>query len=105
MAVKDDIGIMLELVTRVRVILLEALGWGTANPGQNYHDIEAKAQEMSEKAQQPGSPWQCRALDHKEHSSLKGEARPGWLGVGANSVDWKYWTKSELRSLGQALDE
>ena len=35
--------------------LLEALGWRTANPGQDYNDIEAKAQELSEKPQRPDS--------------------------------------------------
>jgi len=35
--------------------LLEALGWRTANPGQDYNDIEAEAQELPEKAQQPSS--------------------------------------------------
>jgi aquaporin rerated protein, other eukaryote len=35
--------------------LLEALSWRTANPGQDYDDMEARAQDLSEKVQQPGS--------------------------------------------------
>lgn len=34
--------------------LLEYFGWRTANPGQDYNDIEATVQEPSEKAQQHG---------------------------------------------------
>jgi aquaporin rerated protein, other eukaryote len=35
--------------------LLEAFGWRTANPGQDYNDVEAMGPELSEKPQQPGS--------------------------------------------------
>jgi aquaporin rerated protein, other eukaryote len=35
--------------------LLEAFGWRTANPGQDYNDVEASLPDLSEKAQQSDS--------------------------------------------------
>ncbi|KAK5143790.1 hypothetical protein LTR04_001772, partial [Oleoguttula sp. CCFEE 6159] len=35
--------------------ILETLGWQTANPGQDYDDVEAQGLDASRKTSQPGS--------------------------------------------------